>query len=113
MCEALVDGWNSDWQMSRVVSHAWILAGMEDCDVKDKYEQASESLRVKNIYGKEYAKVWIAKNMRNLNEALWAGRQRAACVACAQKLLVGRRKSAPMPFSPKDRDVRSDWDTVK
>ena len=112
MCEALVDGWNGDWMMNRVVSHAWNLADATPANETAKYQKAAEAVKVKRIHGADRAQTWIARNMHNLNEALWAGRQRQACIACAQKTL-GIHKSRPMQIKVRERDGRTDWGKVK
>lgn len=112
MCEALVDGWHGDWKMYRVVSHAWRLSDATPENETEKYTKAAEAVKVKHLYGADRAQTWIPRNMRNLNEALWAGRQRDACIACAQKTL-GLHKSRPLRVMVRERDKRTDWGTVK
>lgn len=112
MCEALVDGWHSDWKMSRVIGHAWVLTDASPENEVEKYTKAAEAVKVKHLHGADRARTWIALNMRNLNEALWAGRQRDACIACAQKTL-GVHKTRPLQVKVRERDVRTDWGTVK
>lgn len=112
MCEAMVDGWHGDWLMGRVISHAWRLCDKTPENETTKYTDAAIAVRVKHLHGADRAQTWIARNMRNLNEALWAGRQRDACIACAQKTL-GVHKSRPLQIGVRDRDMRHDWNTVK
>lgn len=112
MCEALVDGWSGDWNMGRVISHAWVLADARPENETVKYTKAAEAVKVKYLHGAERAQTWIARNMHNLNEALWAGRQRDGCVACAQKML-GIYKSCPLQVKVRERDLQHDWGTVK
>jgi|GEM_PF-5555859 len=112
MCEALVDGWHGDWKMNRVISHAWNLADAKPENETAKYTKAAEAVKAKHLFGADRAQTWIARNMRNLNEALWAGRQRDACIACAQKTL-GVHKTMPLQVKVRERDKRTDWGTVK
>lgn len=112
MCEALVDGWHGDWRMSRVVWHAWRLTNKTPENETVKYAKAEEAVKVRHLHAADRAQTWIARNMRNLNEALWAGRQRDACIACAQKTL-GVHKTMPLQIKVRERDKRTDWDTVK
>ena len=112
MCEALVDGWNSNWAMTRVVAHAWILTGKEPKDDDECWGEARKALRITYLQMGALAKTWIPKNMPNLNEALWGGRQRDACIACAQKTL-GIHKSRPLQIKVRERDDRHSWGTVK
>lgn len=112
MCEALVDGWHGDWKMCRVISHAWVLTDTCPENETAKYTKAAEAVKSKHLHGADRAQTWIARNMRNLNEALWAGRQRDACVACAQKTL-GVHKGRPLQVKVRERDTRNSWATVK
>lgn len=112
MCEALVDGWHGDWKMNRVVSHAWRLTDSEPKNEVEKYTLCAGAVKVKYLHSSDRAQVWIARNLKNLNEALWAGRQRDACIACAQKNL-GIHKSMPLQIKVRERDVRNGWGTVK
>mgnify|MGYP000863859584 FL=1 len=112
MCQALVDGWHGDWKMGRVVQHAWILTDTEPANEVEKYSRAAEAVRVKYLHAADGAQPWIARNMRSLNEALWAGRPRDTCVACAERTL-GLHTKVAMAVSVRARDKRSDWKTVK
>ncbi len=112
MCEALVDGWHGGWKMSRVIGHAWVLTDTHPENEVAKYTKAAEAVKVKHLWGDDKAQTWIARNMGNLNEALWAGRQRDACIACAQKTL-GIHKSRPLQVKVRERDTRHAWGTVK
>ena len=112
MCEALVDGWHGDWKMTRVIYHAWRLADATPENEVVRYTAAAEAVKSKSLHGADRAQTWIARNMRNLNESLWAGRKRDACIACAQKTL-GVHKSRPLQVKARERDTRTDWGTVK
>lgn len=113
-CEALVDGWHADWRMDRVMRHAYQLADTDyPIDQVEAYGKAAEALRVKRLHGVDRAQVWIARNMRTLNEMLWAGRKRDACVASAQKMLGCRKPTMPLEKPARALDKRHDWGTVK
>jgi len=112
MCQALVDGWHGDWKMGRVVQHAWNLIDKSPENETEKYAQAALAVNVKYLHAADGAQPWIARNMRSLNEALWAGRPRDTCVACAERTL-GLHPKVAVAVSVRARDKRSDWKTVK
>jgi len=112
MCESLVDGWHGNWKMNRVIGHAWHLTDKKPENETVKYEKAAEVLRQKRLWGDDKAQTWIARNMRNFNEVLWSGGQRDKCIAAAQKTL-GVYKSNPLQIKVRERDKRTDWNTVK
>ena len=115
MCEALVDGWHGNWTMSRAIAHAWRLTEKTPENETVKYHLAADAVKVKNIFSGDRVQVWIARNMRNLNESLWAGRKRDTCISCAQKTLGVRNRSTgtPLQISVRERDKQTDWKTVK
>ena len=115
MCEALVDGWVSDWKMGRVVTHAWLLLEKEPEDLRDKFAKAEAALKVKHIDAGATAKTWIARHMPRLNEALWAGRKKETAIAVAKKEVgIGSRvRMTEACVSARAGDKRSDWGTVK
>ena len=113
MCEALVDGWNANWDMNRVIAQAWILCGKTPVDNIKKYTDIATAINVKHIHGETSAKVWIARNIPKLNESLWAGRKRDTCISCAKIALGIRRKTGSLQISVREIDKRHDWNTVK
>lgn len=113
MCEALVDGWHGDWFMGRVVSHAWRLTDQEPENETEKFALAAKAVGAKSIWGADKAQTWIPRNLRSLNEALWAGRKRESCVAIARKSLGIHTVGGNMTVKVRERDKRSDWATVK
>ena len=115
MCEALVDGWVADWKMGRVVTHAWILADADPDDLRDKFAQCESALKVKHIDAGATAKVWIARHLPSLNEALWAGRKKESAIAVAKKSVgIGSRvRMTEVCVSARSGDKRRDWGTVK
>lgn len=66
----------------------------------------------KYLHAADRAQTWIARNMRILNDALWAGRPRDTCVACAERAL-GLHPKVAIAVSVRERDKSSDWKTVK
>lgn len=114
MAEALVDGWHGDLHMSRVVHKAWLSIGEDAANTEEFYKKPAEMIGVKYIHSADRAQVWIAKNMRSLNEMLWAGRRRDMCIVAAQKA-CGMQKSSGRPFykSARQEDKRFDWNVVK
>lgn len=115
MCEALVDGWVADWKMGRVVTHAWILFDEDPDDLRDKFAKCESALKVNHIDACATAKVWIARHLPQLNEALWAGRKRDAAISVAKKEVgIGSRtRIADIAVSARAGDKRHDWGTVK
>ena len=113
MCESLVDGWHGDWKMGRVITHAWCLAEKYPENETDKYYKAAEAVKVSRLHGADRAQTWIARNMRNLNESLWAGRQRHVCISCALRSLGARVSTLPMTVKVRERDKRTDWNFCK
>ncbi|MDP2832773.1 MAG: hypothetical protein Q8Q28_05665 [Pseudomonadota bacterium] len=113
MCEALVDGWNGNWSMGRVVSHAWVLLGKEPDGNVEKFTLAADAVKAKYIKYDEPAKTWIPRNMYKLNESLWGGRNRDTCVLCARKSLGFKGGGVPVSVKARELDKRSDWGTVK
>ena len=112
MCQALVDGWHGDWTMGRVVQHAWIQTDKEPANEVEKYSRAAAAVGAKYLHAADRAQTWIARNMRILNDALWAGRPRDTCVACAERAL-GLHPKVAIAVSVRERDKNSDWKTVK
>lgn len=112
MCEALVDGWNGDWKMGRVVAHAWNLINKIPKDDDEKYALAKQAVKA-DIYWGTTAKIWIAKNMPRLNDSLWAGRKRDTCIACAKHSLGNHHTGRAMYIGVRERDKTHDWNTVK
>lgn len=114
MAEALVDGWHGDWNMGRVIRHAHRLAEIEPENETVMYLQSAEALGVKRVWAKDHAQTWIARNMRMLNEVLWAGRNRDTCVLAAQRALgIKNQTKGHISIGVRTRDKRTDWSTVK
>lgn len=94
-----------------MVAHGWLLAGVVPENETASYLKAAEALNVRHLHGAERAQTWIARNMRNLNEMLWAERRRETCIACAQKTL-GIRKSKRLPVPVPEHDSRHELGTA-
>lgn len=116
MCQALVDGWHGDWKMSRVAFHAFRLADIQPPESQEEFlAEITGALRVKTIWLNDRCQVWVARYFRNLNEALWAGRKRDACLVAAQRAL-GVRSGVPRGAIMKparEGDKGTDWNVVK
>ena len=114
MCEALVDGWVSNWAMCRVITHAWILTNEEPKDDDEKWSKARAALRVSWLSGSSLAKTWIPKNMPRLNEALWAGLKRDTCIARAKKELgIHNGVGVNLMIGVRERDNQTGWGVTK
>lgn len=115
MCEALVDGWVSNWAMGRVVAQAWINSGKDIPDDQSvKFKKAETALKVKNVYAHMPCKQWMPRNMERTNEALWNDRPRVACVAMARRELgIHAGDAASITVGGRREDKRRDWKTVK
>lgn len=114
MANALVDGWHGDKHMSRVVHQAWMEMEKEAENTEQFYKLPAEMIGVRWINARDRAQVWIATNMRSLNEMLWAGRKREVCIIAAEKA-CGIRKNVGAPYYKGARiaDKSHDWATVK
>ena len=112
LCAALVDGWHGDWKMSRVVAHAWALTDKQPDNETAKYLEAAAALKAKYISAGDRAQVWIARNLPQLNDALWASRPRETCIATAARA-VGKRPMGALRCPARAQDKRHDWNTCK
>lgn len=113
LCDYLIKGWHGNWFMSRTISLAFRDAKLDSDDIKAVYALTNSLLKTRYLTSADRVQTYIAKNMRLLNEALWAGRPNESCTAIAYKTVGSRVPGARLRFSPAERDKKFDWNTVK
>jgi len=113
-CEALCDGWHADWSMARTVHRAYVIAGIDTGDQSHMYRQAAEALKVRYVHAHDRTQAWIARYLRDANEAFWRGAPRTVCMDSIRRgLKIPKRAGIEWRVAVRVADKRHDWQTVK
>lgn len=108
----IAQAWDANPPMHRVVNAAWIHAGNTPADDVRKYTDMAASVRARHIESQETLRVWLARNLPKMSDALFDGRPESVCFAIGMAE-TGSQKTARRTVSARSLDRKHDWNVCK
>jgi hypothetical protein len=81
MLEALVQEWEGNARMNRVVELAWSMAGKKPADDVRKYTDLAAAVRARHIEGLTTVRIFVGRYLPKMGDALLDRRPRESCIA--------------------------------
>lgn len=112
MLEALVQEWEGNARMNRVVELAWSMAGKKPADDVRKYTDLAAAVRARHIEGLTTVRIFVGRYLPKMGDALLDRRPRESCIAAGLRDLGG---GATTTVRVKSRELgkKHDWSTCK
>lgn len=109
---AIVQEWGANPPMVRVVEIAWRLSDADPVDDVRKYTDMAEAVRARYIEARASLRVWLARSLPRMSNALFDGRPDDVCLAIGMQE-TGSIRTARLTVRAREVDRRRDWNVCK